>query len=162
MLDEFYETVPKSDDKGLEAVSLLERVRTAKDPEELRRELIDLTRQICVLLKEKTDDALIDIADDIKNYVNRSYTDYNLNISSIAAAINLSPKFISKAFKDETGVGILDYINNVRIAHAKELMEKGGDNMEVIASKVGYTNVRTFRRVFSKYEGVTPGKYKGI
>ncbi|MNV97766.1 DNA-binding transcriptional regulator AraC [compost metagenome] len=49
-----------------------------------------------------------------------------------------------------------------RIEQAKEMMKGQDPTMESIALKVGFTNVRTFRRVFAKYEGITPGKYSDL
>jgi YesN/AraC family two-component response regulator len=73
----------------------------------------------------------------------------------------MNPAYMSRQFKMQTGYGLLDYINKVRIEAAKKLLKNDSDNLENIAKNVGYSNARTFTRAFVKIEGITPGKYKG-
>ena len=70
------------------------------------------------------------------------------------------PRYISKVFKDETGEGLLDHINRLRIQQAKKIMQNKNLVLEDVAGQVGFTNVNSFIRVFKKYEGITPGKYR--
>nr|WP_246238994.1 helix-turn-helix transcriptional regulator [Paenibacillus anseongense] len=68
--------------------------------------------------------------------------------------------YLSKLFREQTGEGLLDYINKVRIVKAKELIENQNITLNEIASLVGFSDVNALIRIFKKYEGVTPGKYK--
>lgn len=72
----------------------------------------------------------------------------------------MNAKYLSSFFKEQTGENLSDYINRVRLSKAKLLLK--GSNMTVneAALKTGYNNCNTFIRVFKKYEGITPGKYK--
>ena len=70
------------------------------------------------------------------------------------------PRYISKVFKDDTGEGLLDCINRIRIQEAKKIMQNKELVLEDIAGQVGFTNVNSFIRVFKKYEEMTPGKYR--
>jgi len=96
----------------------------------------------------------------MQEYIRHHFTDANLSISSLAASIGKTPYYVSKIFKIQTGFGILDYINRVRIDAAKLLIQENRLTQEQIAEKVGFTNVRTFQRVFKKIEGVPPGRLK--
>lgn len=100
------------------------------------------------------------IRDAIYKVVKDYYSDQNLCISFIAGEIDKHPNYISRVFKEQTGEGIGEYINRVRVEKAKELIVQGKLTPEEIAKKVGYSNLRTFYRAFKKIEGVTPGKYK--
>jgi len=64
--------------------------------------------------------------------------------------------YISKIYKEDTGEGILDYLNALRIKKAQELLRKGGVSVEDVGAMVGYATTRTFRRSFTKIVGVTP------
>jgi len=58
---------------------------------------------------------------------------------------------------------LLDFINKTRISNSLLLLKAKRDcNLEDIAKEVGFSNVRTFSRVFKKYEGVAPGKFKDM
>ena len=100
------------------------------------------------------------IVNEVINYVERHYTESNLNINKVAEEIQRNPKYVSKVFKDETGGSILDYIHALRINAAKSMLQSGEYSLDEVAEKVGYTNVMTFRRAFVKLTGVAPGKYK--
>ncbi|MEG0689222.1 MAG: helix-turn-helix transcriptional regulator, partial [Hungatella sp.] len=96
----------------------------------------------------------------VQLYVEEHYTDGNMNISSIAEAIGLTPKYISKLFKDTTSEGLLSYINHVRIEHAKELLRTTDCTIDEISFRVGFTNSRSFRRNFLKITGQTPTDFR--
>ena len=95
----------------------------------------------------------------IRQYIEFHYKDPNLSVSSMADALNRNPKYISRIFKEVTGTGILDYINQTRITKAKELMSEKRYSLEEISELVGYANVRAFRRAFVKITGNIPSKF---
>lgn len=94
-----------------------------------------------------------------EQYINENYSDVNLNISNVAAYFNISPTYLSGQFKEYTGKKIIDFINEVRLSKAKEMMSEGRYTMAAIANMSGFGHVRTFNRVFKKYEGITPSEY---
>jgi AraC-like DNA-binding protein len=96
----------------------------------------------------------------VDKFVREHYTDVNLSLTMIADSIGLSVKYISKLFKMETGQGLLSYIGAVRIQKAKDLLDQGRHTLSEVSETVGYTSIKTFRRVFQKIEGINPGKYK--
>jgi AraC-like DNA-binding protein len=96
----------------------------------------------------------------VDKFIKEHYTDVNLSLTMIADNIGLSVKYISKLFKMETGQGLLSYIGAVRIQRAKELLDQGRYTLNEVSEMVGYTSIKTFRRVFQKIEGVNPGKYR--
>ena len=67
---------------------------------------------------------------------------------------------MSKIFRDQTGVGLLQYINDLRIEQAKRLLKTTGKTVDEIAEETGFANTRTFRRNFQKATGVTAKEYK--
>jgi len=96
----------------------------------------------------------------IKNYVENYYSDYSLNVTAVADAINLSPNYMSKIFKNNTGEGLLSYINKVRINHATELLRTTNISVDEIALMVGFSNSRSFRRNFQNLTGITATDYR--
>lgn len=98
----------------------------------------------------------------VLDYVEEHYADSDLNISSIANSINKNPKYISRVFKENTGEGVLDCINRIRISKAKEIIATRRYSAEEVGGMVGYASNQTFRRVFVKMVGMPPGKYMDI
>ena len=56
-------------------------------------------------------------------------------------------------------MGVLEYISKYRLEKAKELLNDGELTVEQVSAEVGYSEPRTLRRIFKKYEGVTPLQY---
>jgi YesN/AraC family two-component response regulator len=86
----------------------------------------------------------------------------NLNVNAIGEHFELKGSYLSKLFKNQTGEGLLDCIHKCRIRQAKEMIEHKQESITEISRLVGYNDAATFIRVFKKYEGITPGKYKEI
>ncbi len=125
----------------------------------------ELRSGIEMFLKNVCDKASVLYGEDnlvsrIKIYVEENYMDSNLNVATLGERFSKTPHYISKLFKDEQGFALLDYINCERILHAKQLLVATKKTLAEITEEVGFTNVVTFIRVFKKFEGVTPGKFR--
>lgn len=96
----------------------------------------------------------------IQDYVEANYMDSEMNISSIASAMNLTPKYMSRLFKEATDEGLLSYINTTRIQHSITLLTDTTDTIDEIAQKSGFTNSRSYRRNFTKATGKSPTDYR--
>lgn len=93
----------------------------------------------------------------VREYIDRDYTNGNLNISTVAGMFGLNPTQLSNSFREHFGIGLLEYIHMLRLSDAKQLLGQGM-NLDSIAERIGYSSTRTMRRAFAKYEGVTPGR----
>ncbi len=69
-------------------------------------------------------------------------------------------RYLSQIFKEKTGMGLLEYMNNYRISIAEKLLSDGSHTVDEVAMMVGYASGSSFRRNFRKITGVTPGKYR--
>jgi YesN/AraC family two-component response regulator len=74
--------------------------------------------------------------------------------------MNVSVKYVSRVFKEKTGMNITDYISQVRISKAKELLLHSDLPIGAIAEKVGIHNRTTFLRTFKKVEGLSPNDFR--
>ncbi|MFE5320626.1 helix-turn-helix domain-containing protein [Paenibacillus sp. NPDC056579] len=100
------------------------------------------------------------LSERIIRYIEQHYGDDMLSLTAIADQFELTPQYLSAFFKKQTGVNLTDYLTRVRIDEAKKLMQDKKLTFTQIANKVGYANDIGFIRVFKKYEGTTPGKYR--
>ena len=94
----------------------------------------------------------------------RKYIDTHLaepiGREEIAEFAHISPNYLSKIFREETGMSLRDYVNQKRIDEAKRLMSVTGMNVTDTALQVGFENVSYFSTVFRKYCGVTPSEWQ--
>ena len=137
----------------------LAKIRTAESFSTLKDEYYHFLRLICRAVDEDSKDSKR-LSENIKAYVQAHYSDCNMNISAIAEEIGITPRYMSKIFKEQTGISLLGYINDVRIEHAKVLLKTTGKTVDEISEETGFANSRTFRRNFLKATGVTAINYK--
>lgn len=97
----------------------------------------------------------------IKAYISENYMK-PISLDIIADDLSMNPKYLSQLFKSETGKNISDYIAELRIEKAKELLI--GTDMRVIeiAEHIGIPSRATFLRVFQKIENITPTEFRNI
>lgn len=96
----------------------------------------------------------------IIEFIDENYGDSNLSIVMLGDQFDMTPHYLSKQFKNETGEHLKIYINTYRIQKSKELLTGGNKNLNEIAHEVGFIDSNAFIRVFKQYEGITPGKYR--
>ena len=71
----------------------------------------------------------------------------------------LSPDYLSRIFRQETGISFHQYLNNVRITKAKELIRTTALRLTDISQMVGYDDQSYFTKVFKRTAGIAPGEY---
>ena len=92
-------------------------------------------------------------------YMEENYSE-PLALSDVAAHVGLSAEYLSRLFKDETGVKFVVYLNNLRLKHALRLLETTNLKVYEVAEQVGYSNLSYFSTVFKKNFGQNPFDYK--
>ena len=97
----------------------------------------------------------------VMEYVNKYYSDPDLNISITALHFGITPSYLSSLFKEQTGLNLLEYINHIRVQHAKGFLEQGY-NLAEVSERCGFRNSGALIRVFKKETGVTPGQMKKL
>ncbi len=96
----------------------------------------------------------------IINYMNDNY-EHKISLDQIAHNMYLSPVYVSKIFKEETGESPINYLIRIRLDKAKGILEqKGSGSVKNIANEVGYEDVYHFSKLFKKYYGVSPLNYR--
>ncbi len=124
--------------------AVLRKMRTSETLCGLQNGFSDFLRLICRAVDQDNKESGT-LSSSIREFVKEHYSDSNVNISAIADEMKITPRYMSRIFKEQTGVNLLDYINDVRIEHAKKFLSTTDMTVEEITEKVGFTNSRTFR-----------------
>jgi len=95
----------------------------------------------------------------ITEYISLHYAE-DLHLELIADEIGLSPKYVSRLYKETTGSSITDTISRTRMEKAKEMLLETDLKVGEIAEKIGIPSRTTFLRVFKKHEGISPMDYR--
>lgn len=83
----------------------------------------------------------------------------NLSVEDCARQCNLSPSRFAHIFKEAIGKTPLEYINEIRISKAKELLSTLNYSISEISEMVGFPSQNYFARIFKKHTGISPKKY---
>ncbi len=82
-----------------------------------------------------------------------------LDSDLIAAEIGVSTSHLRATFKKEYSESLIHSLNEIRINHAKIMIESGNFTLREVAAECGFQNEYYFSRVFKQFTGITPGKY---
>lgn len=110
---------------------------------EILSEFEDLGSQYTMRQKER-------LSYKIKKIIEENYNQHFLGLCYISEQVGVSTSYVSKVFKEEYGIGVVEYMNELRIKAAKKLMEKEGITIKEVAEQVGFTSDIHFIRIFKK------------
>lgn len=91
-------------------------------------------------------------------HISAHYNEH-LTLEDTAAALSHSPDYLSRIFKQETGMPFNQYLNNLRITKAKELIRYSDLRLTDISHMVGYDDQSYFTKVFKRTTGMSPSDY---
>jgi len=95
------------------------------------------------------------LADRARVFIDGNYH-RRLSLSEVAERLAVSPSYLSRVFRRETGVTLTTYIQRARIDRSLALLAQGASSISEIAYQVGYQNYRDFYRNFVKQENASP------
>lgn len=90
----------------------------------------------------------------------REHYDEPLSLKKLADVAYLSPNYVCSLFKDAMGQNISDYLAELRVEKAKELLGEHGIKAYEVAQRVGYSDSRYFNRLFKRYTGYNLSEYR--
>ncbi|WHH60942.1 response regulator [Petroclostridium sp. X23] len=93
------------------------------------------------------------------NYISENYAQ-DITLDSISSYVHISKNYFSKLFKEETGINFVQYLADVRVKHAVELLKNENIKTYEAAKLVGYDNYRYFCKIFKNITGRTPSEVK--
>ncbi|MFD0681110.1 MULTISPECIES: response regulator transcription factor [unclassified Paenibacillus] len=99
------------------------------------------------------------IVDKVKWYIKQNLGD-SLSRDDIAKYVHVHPDYLSRLFKKETGIALIDYISEARIEIAKELLANTDLSVSGIAVSVGYSNFSYFAKMFKRATQLNPQEFR--
>lgn len=92
-------------------------------------------------------------------YIERNISE-EITLANSAKVVHLSPQYLSRYFKKETGLTFTEYVTKVKIERAKKLITQTNKPVYRIALELGFNDAAYFSKVFLKYAKVTPLQFK--
>ncbi|MDU4696117.1 MAG: AraC family transcriptional regulator [Paenibacillus sp.] len=163
-----YEMIPLSAElrdvfQGPEGKRLRKDTEKAGDLEQLKslysEHLTGLYRLYVAHSETKNHRAMVS---ELKTYIEENFENPDLSLKHISDRFHISAKYASYLFKEEFNLKFVDFIVQLRMERAQELLAETDDTIQNISIRVGYANSITFGRVFKRIVGVTPGDYRKL
>ncbi len=151
-----WDAAESGDDK--EMIYMWREIDTCVSLKELAQFLVDNIR--LVFDQSNTKACVVEKLDEIKKYIADHYSSNQLSIQNIAEHTFLSHTYLCAYFKKSTGRTLNEYITELRIEKAKELLRNGNHKLYEITNEVGLTDTNYFSTLFKRCTGLTPSEYR--
>ena len=99
------------------------------------------------------------IIEKVKAYITENISK-ELSLTSVSDRVYISSQYLCKIFKEETNMNFIDYVTQIRMEKAKELLLETNMNIESVAESVGYKPPHYFAKKFKERYGMTPKNFR--
>lgn len=133
----------------------IQEIQTEKESQKL---VVDMIKEYCDLVKNYSLAGYSPVIRNVIRYA-RTHLNEDLSLRSLAERFNINRTYLSTLFHQEMGTTLTDYINDLRIEYATELLCSNHFSIASVCTEVGFSDVSYFTRVFKKVMGQTPAQY---
>ncbi len=148
-------------DQVIPELNSIETILTnIKTIEQLREQARKILVGALVFRDRQTNSPYTGMIREAKEYIGHRYMDPNLSLNEVAAQVNLSSSHFSVVFSQEAGQTFKEYLTEIRIKKAKELLRMTTLKSAEISYQVGYSDPHYFSSVFRKNTGLSPTEFR--
>jgi len=94
-----------------------------------------------------------------QTYIEKHLND-NFSVSELSEKFSMVTRTLNRRFKQATGYTVVNYIQQLKVEKAKQILEREKVSFDEIAHRLGYENVSYCRRLFKQYVGLSPKEYR--
>lgn len=134
-------------------------MKTVEEARVYIEELLKTAIELREMHSEKKYDVLIHGA---QRYIEQNYGNEDISLNVVAQAVNVSPNHFSAVFSQETGQTFVEYLTDVRMRKAEQLLRTSNMKITDVAFAVGYRDPHYFSTLFKKIQGCTPKEYRKL
>jgi two-component system response regulator YesN len=121
-----------------------------------------LEQTACLLIDQKLVDQrerTTSVVDQINDFI-RIHLDQDLSLTVLGELVYLNPSYLSRVYKQTTGISLSDYIFDSRLLKAKELLQHSHIKVNEIGRQIGFESAGYFSRFFKKFTNLSPQEYR--
>ncbi|MFE5323363.1 helix-turn-helix domain-containing protein [Paenibacillus sp. NPDC056579] len=139
--------------------NMFEQLSALKEPEQIRTWFMNkVIRPFITAMENRADFQLKKMIEQAMLYIQANYMS-DISLDSCAEHCGTNAFVMSRTFKQVSGKNFIDYLTDLRMEKAKEMLRNSELKINEVSEKVGYQH-SYFNRIFKKYEGVTPSQYR--
>lgn len=157
----FMENLNDSREKAEEILGGFQKIQdVVSDMEETKIYLEDLIKTVLKYRTISSEKKYQIIIENAKDYISKHYSHEEISLNTVAASVNISPSHFSTIFSQETGITFIEFLTEVRMEKAKELLLCTNRKVADIGYEVGYRDSHYFSYLFKKTHGISPKDYR--
>ncbi len=137
-----------------------EIVAAASSPESMREQAGRLLAETLKLRDHHSMKKYSAVLEEARAFIQENYQREDMSLNTVASQVNISPSYFSAIFSAETGQTFVEYLTQVRLDKAKELLMCSSMRTAEIGYEVGYKDSHYFSYIFKKFVGCSPKDYK--
>jgi len=160
VLKEFDGTLNIMQERSKECYSIINRLQDQETLPEISALIHEFCKVIACLLEKKNVTKHKDVIDAVCQYLKEHYDEPDLGVETMAEKVHLTPGYLGKLFRNHAQVSFNEYLKNLRLEKAQDLLVQTDDPVTVISEKVGILNTNYFYALFKKTYGISPAVYR--
>ena len=121
--------------------------------------MLEKQTSVCLSIRNKREEQSETVVSKAKSYIRENF-DKDISLDDVSREVNVSPYYFSKLFKEEAGKNFIEYLTQIRIEHARTLLEKETLSIKEISIMAGYSDPNYFSRIFRKQMNMSPREYR--
>jgi two-component system, response regulator YesN len=138
----------------------VQAIRLHKTLDALHHWMLELSTSVLRQVRSKSRSRSTQIVDKARRFIEEHYFRAELSMAEVSERMFVNPTYLSKVFKRDLGCSMVEYLMNLRMRKAKELMDSSNAvNVSEVAFRVGYSDPFYFSKLFKKEFGVSPSSY---
>ena len=144
---------------NIEPGKYIKMILSCKSGEELEQVCTEEIRHIACEISARKKCNIGKIVEQTNMLINERFNQ-DLNLDDISKMLHISPQYLSRLYKNETGENFIDRLTSVRIQYAKKLMKESKYSIKEVCYMSGYCDPNYFSKLFKKHEGISPTDYQ--
>lgn len=138
------------------------KIKNCNNIESIKTIVFEIYNQSMSYLKSKKFTRTESLTKFALSYIEENYSNEDLQVSSIAKSLHINSGYLRTLFKKEMNITISNYIFNLRLEKAKELISKSNFKLYEVSIMVGYSDPAYFSKCFKKRFGISPSEFYNI
>ena len=151
--------LPADEIMGGEGVMLFQEGGQADTPA-LRQWIYAVCLRIGGYMNQRRSSMAGTLVEKAKQFIADHYADGDLSVENVCEHLHISQSYFSSIFKQDTGRSFVQYLTDIRMDQAVELLRGSDEKTYIIAQRVGYDEPNYFSYVFKRKFGVSPSQYR--
>lgn len=141
----------------LEKNTILNSLPMLKTPEDFYAAIDSSLSELAMKNTVLTDSTTLSLR--LKEYIELNFKE-QISLTELSDTFGYTPSYINRIFKKDYGLSPLQYLTNLRICRAKDLLNQNPDiNIYTVSESVGYSDPRYFSRIFKNEMGMSPSEW---